>query len=196
MNDTLKIIGPQIAANLTGWMFTFVDCNAQLVPIGKNWVRGGKAIHLQVDHKKRIHVHGAWPYTKSNGCKTPSDLYVDGKRQESPRITVALDKDPAKIAADIQRRFLATYLDLYAKCVEKIAQEGAGEARQLRVSKEFAKTVGTTTENSAVHFYGERCYGHVNTNWNGDTGTMELRGDVAILKAALEAAVKAGLKAK
>jgi len=185
----LSTIGPDIAKHLPGWRHVELEeyQTSYLVPDGQEWTRGGMSIHLQADtYHKRIHISGSWPYS-DHGCTTPRDVGA-----ESPSITVSLDKDPKKIAADIQRRFLPHYLDIYPKCVAKIEHDKAGEARQHTVAKEFAKIMGDQTKNAHASWYGKDCYGHVDVNWGGDSATLELRGNVAILRAALVAAGKAG----
>jgi hypothetical protein len=193
--ELLKDLGPKIAEHLPGWKYCFDDDyrGSYFIPedfAGK--VRGAQSIHLGLDHKNRLHVSGSWPYGRDNACVTPSDLYIDGKRQESTSISCDSSRPPEKIAADILRRFLPSYLDLYAKCVQKSNEHCDGIDKQLAVTQEFAKIVKYTTKNAHASWYGEDCYGHVDVNWGGDSATLELRGNVEILKAALLAAVKAG----
>lgn len=202
-SDTLATIGPAIARNLPGWKYHYHVLQgdtwgqSMLLPIeAGTWHRGEMAIHLHADtYKKRINISGAYPFRSEGGewshC-TPGDVYVDGKRLESPSISVGIGIDPKKIAADINRRFLTDYRDVYVQCVAHLDRNVTGRNAQMAMAQEFAKIMRDKTTNAHASWYGKDCYGHCDVNWGGDTATMELRGDVRILKAALEAAVKAG----
>lgn len=188
MNDHLATIGPAIAKHLTGWRYVTEEPgwgHYLLCKPGKRQ-RGDFAIHLSVDtYKKRIRVSGNWPEGQS-----PCDLWIDNKRQESPSIFVGLDRDPAKIAADMLRRFLPAYKELYQKLSERAAAQIVATNQRDTVAKEFAEIMGTTTNNARASWFHDDCYGHADINWGGDTATLELRGNVDILKAALVAAFK------
>ena len=179
----LATIGPAIAKHLPGWKYVHLEeyHAAYLIPENTTWKRYELAIHLSADtYKKRIHVSGCWPVGV-----TPRDI-----REESPSINVGLDRDPKRIAADIQRRFLPKYLDLYRKCAAQAQHNTESENSQKAVAQEFAKLAGTTTDSGRVHFYRDDCYGDVEINWGGETASLVLRGDVAILKRAIKAALE------
>lgn len=58
----------------------------------------------------------------------------------------------------------------------------------------IVKIMGDSDRRRPAHasWFADECYGHVDVNWGGETATLELRGNVEILKAALLAASKAG----
>jgi hypothetical protein len=191
--DLLYEIGPAIAEHLPGWKYVFdEDFRAGYFIQGAKRKRGELAICLHVDHKKRLNISGAWPYAEGQPLTSPRDIYIDGKYQESPSISVSMGRPPEKLAADILRRFIPEYLRLYNLCLERLQANELAEKQQFTVAQDFAKIMGDKTTNAHASWYGEDCYGHVDVNSGGDTATLELRGNVAILKAALVAAGKAG----
>ena len=188
MIDHLAAIGPEIAHYMPGWGYVCEEdgWGSYLVPGNQKRQPNDLAIHLGVDtYKKRINVSGSWPKGQS-----PRDLWVDNKQQESPSISCGLDRDPKKIAADILRRFLPAYTEMYLKLAERAADQLTATGLQNAAAKEFAEIMGTTTNNDKASWFRDECYGSVSVNWGGDTATLELRGNSNVLKAALVAAFK------
>lgn len=197
IQDPLETIGPAIARHFPGWHPTIAGHHSHYLiqdttpepfdPFRSNAL----AIHLKHD-RGRLVISGDWPVDHAHGRRimTPSQI-----GEQSPTITCAIDRPPEKIAAEISRRFAQKYMDLHARCLERIAQDNAMEHAQLLVAGDFSAIMGEKghdPKSTAVRFYGRDCYGHVAVNSGGDTATMELRGKVEILKAALTAAGLAG----
>lgn len=114
----------------------------------------GGYIGLHFDNRNtRVEVSGSSPSVKGpDGLITvhPFDLYP---KVEGPSIGVSVSKGAQRIAADIKRRFLPQWLDVYEVCKEK-----AEERRQCRIDTEvfcaqLAKIAGKKPRGLCI--YGE-----------------------------------------
>ena len=115
-------------------------------------------------------------------------------------ITVARNRPPEKIAAEIQRRFLPWYLAEYAKQTERIAEYNAARDRQQGIAAELAALLGPDASrrlqsNRDRNQYPNRIYAKgimVDVHGSADV-SIELRyTSVKIATAVLKAYVKAG----
>ena len=195
--DEIRDLQKKIVKHMPGWKFwTSKEYdNSFLIPESadaaafKPHRTNTPAIYTQLDHNRRLCVSGCWPHSQTEGhaCYSPRDV-----REESPSITCDAARPPEKLAADIARRFLPDYLRIHGLLVEHIAKHDAGTQRQMDVAQQFALIMGDQTKNAHASWFSDACYGHVDVNWGGDSATLELRGNVDILKAALIAAGKAG----
>ncbi len=196
--DILRTLGPAVAKHLPDWHYCRTDRGDFLIPKGvpastySPWRNHCQGIGLDADNG-RVIVHGHWPHGRADsGWRAcgPSDI-----REESPTITVSARRPPEKIAAEITRRFLPEYQRIYVLLDQYLTAQVNGEQRQREVTAEFAEIMGDRPHKQRpahASWFGEDCYGHVDINHGGETGTLELRGNVDILKAALIAAGKAG----
>ncbi len=194
--DILNTIGPAIAKHLPGWRYCQTDRGYFLIPSGvpgsnySPWRNHCQGMWLNIDNGRLI-VSGVWPHGPADsGWRAigPSDA-----REGDPRITVSAGRSPEKIAADILRRFLPEYQRIYATLQTCLDKNVNGERRQYEVAAEFAAIMGDRQQRPAhASWFGKDCYGYVGVNHGGETGKLEIRGDIKILKAALIAAGKAG----
>jgi hypothetical protein len=200
--NPLPELGPLIAACIPGWKFyahqhdEYKDCYTFfLIPddtipqpsrLPYTWI--GKAIHLSADtYHNKLKIFGYWPYTKNGQEFRPCNVWENGEHLECDGIGCSLDKDPKKIAADILRRFLPKYEETYPKCVASMEQDLAARDIQGQVVQEIGNLVNGKPNKNQVRFSCDDLYGHVDVNHGGKTGTMEIRGSIALIKVALEA---------
>jgi len=146
----------------------------------------GKGIHVNATQAKgRLCISGTWP--------TDSEHRLHGPDKHL-RITIARDRPPEKIAADIQRRFLQWYTAAYAEQVERVKQHNAVRTRRQEVAVELAALLGQEasrqlqSETPHIHAHGLT----VDVN-GGDSVTIQLRyASVKVAKVVIRAFVKAG----
>ena len=147
----------------------------------------GKGIHVNATQAKgRLHISGMWPSDSTHQQCTPD---------KPLHISVARNRPPEKIAADLQRRFLPWYTAAYAEQVERAAQQDAARTRQREVTVELAAILGQDTARpspsnpNTIYASGLT----VEVHGNGDRASVELRyKSVKAVKAVLRALVKAG----
>ena len=93
----------------------------------------GKGIHVNATQAKgRLCISGMWPADAAHQQCTPD---------KPLHISIARNRPPEKIAADLQRRFLPWYAAAYAEQVEEAAKEDARRTRQQEVTVELAAYV-------------------------------------------------------
>ena len=106
-----------------------------------------------------------------NAVRTKGRVYVGGRFKDHYRpdrcehITVARNRPPEKIAADIQWRFLPWYLDAYARQERTINAAEAMSNRRARVVEELTALVGDNAANVDVSADGEHI--GINIRWVG-----------------------------
>jgi hypothetical protein len=83
--------------------------------------------------KGRLQISGMWPLDKQNQQHIPS---------KCQHVTVARDRPPEKIAAEIKRRFLPWYLAAYAEQAQRASEADAGRRKQQEVAVELAALLG------------------------------------------------------
>jgi len=152
----------------------------------------GRGIHVNATQAKgRFYLSGCWPYDSENRMHGP-DKHL--------HITVARNRPPEKIAAEIQRRFLPWYLATYAEKVEQVAKYNAARDRQQDLVIELAALLGADASrrlqnNRDRNQTPNRIYASgltVDVHSNGEV-SIELRyKTVKVAKAVLRAIVKAG----
>lgn len=187
-----------IGKAMEGWQFSGSDNGCcYLIPARENakdyspYRSHCQGIHLQ-QQKGRIRVTGCWPHGTRDGrtLYLPRDI-----RRNSPEITISASRSPGDIAADIHRRFLADYREIYSALAEHIAEQEAHQDRQADAVKELAEIIGTTPDThreSTVSWFGQT-YGHVRMNYGGESGEIEFRSvNLPLLKTILLAAREAG----
>jgi len=147
----------------------------------------GRGLHVNMTQAKgRFYISGMWP--------TDSDRQqcIPAKPQH---ITIARNRPPEKIAADLQRRFLPWYMAAYAEQAERAAQHNASRNRQQEVTVELAALLGNGAshrlQSNPNQIYASGLT--VDVHSNGETASIELRyTTVKVAKAVLRAIVKAG----
>ena len=96
-------------------------------------------------------IDGAGHGLHFNAVRTKGRLYIGGRFKDEYRpdrcehITVARNRPPEKIAADIQRRLLPWYLEAYAEQEERIKSAEINRNRRARVEKELKELLGGDT---------------------------------------------------
>ena len=146
----------------------------------------GRGIHVNATQAKgRLYLSGCWP--------TDSEHRVHGPNKHL-HITIARNRPPEKIAAEIQRRFLPWYLATYAEATERVAKCNAARDQQHEITVELAALLGvdarsrTQSNPNRIHSSGLT----VEVHSNGEV-SIELRyTTVKVAKALLKALVKAG----
>ncbi len=146
----------------------------------------GRGIHANATQAKgRLYLSGCWPSDSENRLHGP-DKHL--------HITVARNRPPAKIAAEIQRRFLPWYLAEYAKHAERAAKCNTDRTRQQELAVELAALLGpevkarTDGNPARIHAKGIS----VEVHGNGDVSLEVRYTTVKVAKALLKAYAKAG----
>lgn len=101
-------------------------------------------------------------------------------RVSSPQITTATDKDPGKIAQDIERRLLPEYLPLLAEARERLAAEERAAASRAEALVVLAE-VGAREVNGRIYvdLPGSR-YGQIDLYHDGHAGRLDI-GSVPLI---------------
>ena len=149
----------------------------------------GKGIHVNATQAKgRFCISGMWPSTSDREACRPD------KCQHN---TVARDRPPEKIAADLQKRFLPWYTAAYAEQVERAAQQDASRTRQRQVTMELAAVLGqdaarpSPSNPNTIYAHGLTI--KVHRAGDGEAVCIDLSyASVKVAKAVLRAYVKAG----
>ena len=147
----------------------------------------GKGIHVNSTQAKgRLYLSGIWP------CDSDRQQCTPDKRLH---ITVARNRPPEKIAAEITRRFLPWYTAAYTEQTDRAARYNAARNRQQEVTVELAALLGDDatrrlqSKTNQVYAPGLT----VDVHGGGETASIELRyKSIKVVKAMLQALVKAG----
>jgi hypothetical protein len=143
----------------------------------------GKGIHVNATQAKgRFCISGMWPFDSARQQSIPD---------KPLHISIARNRPPEKIAADLQKRFLPWYMAAYAEQIERAAQHDARRNRQQEVTNELGLMLGDDAMCSlqSVHGHGLT----VDVDNGGETASVQLRGkSIKTVKAILRAYVKAG----
>ena len=147
----------------------------------------GKGIHVNATQAKgRFYISGMWPFDSAHQQSIPD---------KPLHISIARNRPPEKIAADLQKRFLPWYTAAYAEQVERAAQQDNSRTRQQEVTVELAAILGQDaarpSPSNPNQLYASGLT--VEVHGNGDYASVELRyKSIKIVKAVLRALVKAG----
>ena len=147
----------------------------------------GRGIHVNATQAKgRLSISGMWP--------TDSD-HQQHRPDKPLHITIARNRPPEKIAAEIERRFLPWYLAAYADQLKRAEQHDAARNRQQEVTVELAALLGEGAsrrmQSSPNQIYASGLT--VDVHGNGDSVSIQLRyKSVKVAKAVLKAIVKTG----
>ena len=147
----------------------------------------GRGIHVNATQAKgRLYLSGCWP--------TDSEHRVHGPNKHL-HITIARNRPPEKIAAEIQRRFLPWYTVAYAEQAKLAAQRNAARNRQQEVTVELAAILGPEAsrrlQSNPNQIYASGVT--VDVHGNGESASVQLRyKSIKTVKAVLKALVKAG----
>jgi hypothetical protein len=145
----------------------------------------GKGIHVNATQAKgRLYLSGMWPSDSDRQYCRPD---------KCQHITVARDRPPEKIAAEIQRRFLPWYTTAYAEEAERVKQHNASRNRQQEVAAELAALLGseaTRPQGNRTRIYAKGLT--VEVHGNADVSIELSYTTIKIAKALLKAFVKAG----
>lgn len=134
---------------------------------GNGWTRDG-----------RLHIGcSGWPKTKKGDECSPYKVYCENK---APSITVADNRPPKAIAAEITRRILPEFLPLYQKMLE---YRDATDRRQESAKEKCAEltrivggeTRGLEAGDGEVHWYHEeKTYGDAKPHSGGKEWTLSV----------------------
>lgn len=114
------------------WRAEVAGPGAQALFLSNTW--GGRG---------RLYISGSFP----NGVELPY-------KAERPSITVAENKTPDRIAADITRRLLPAYVALLITVLDKKAKAEEFEAGRQRLAAEVAIIVGGKVKEQMVYSKG------------------------------------------
>ncbi len=146
----------------------------------------GRGIHVNSTQAKgRFHISGMWPWTSDRQQYRPD---------KCQHITIARNRPPEKIAAEIQRRFLPWYMAAYAEQTERVRRHNDGRNRQQEVTVELAAILGEEAtrrmQSNPNQIYASGLT--VDIHGNGESVSIELRyKSLKVAKAVLRALVKA-----
>ena len=146
----------------------------------------GRGIHVNMTQAKgRFYISGMWPWTSDRQQYRPD---------KCQHITIARNRPPEKIAAEIQRRFLPWYTAAYAEQAERVKQHDASRNRQQEVTVELAAILGERAsrrmQSNPNQIYASGLT--VDIHGNGESVSIELRyKSLKVAKAVLRALVKA-----
>lgn len=112
----------------------------------------------------RVKVSGMYHHLAKQHNDYPRDL-------KHADITVALDRGPAKIAREIERRLLPTY---YAE-IERV-KASAAEARMAEAAQSSAETRLSVFGSRGYLSLPGPGYGNWSVSYGGETASLELRG--------------------
>ena len=170
---------------LPGWKFdpTYADHTWCGVLIDGN----GRGIHLNMTQAKgRLYISGMWPWTSDRQQYRPD---------KCQHITIARNRPPEKIAAEIQRRFLPWYTAAYAEQAERVKQHNASRNRQQEVTVELAALLGSEAsrrlQSNPNQIYAPGLT--VDVHGSGESASVQLScKSIKAIKAVLKALVKVG----
>ncbi len=109
----------------------------------------GKGIHVNATQAKgRLCISGIWPSDSTHQQCTPD---------KPLHISVARNRPPEKIAADLQRRFLPWYTAAYAAQTEQTARRNDRRTRQQEVTVELAALLGDDATRRAMRPESSLC---------------------------------------
>ena len=146
----------------------------------------GRGIHVNATQAKgRLGIGGMWP----------SDGDRQQHRPDKPlHITIARNRPPEKIAAEIARRFLPWYTAAYAEQVEKVTKCNAARNRQQEITVELAALLGPDAsrrlQSNPNQIYASGITVEVHSN--GEVSIQLRYTTVTVAKAVLKALAKAG----
>ena len=107
--------------------------------------------------EQRIKVDGAWPMP-DNMSYAPPSCYYDGLGS-CPSITLSSKRPVEALIKDIQRRFLPTYLDLYVKILDRLAQERAAANNMASATENLYRILeGTVWPNQSERIKEGKLY--------------------------------------
>ncbi len=188
MDDEKKIFDAELARvvkHLPGW---------KLDPTKACWYSyltdgTGKEIHVNMTAKKgRFTISGGWPLDSDRQQHIPRD---------SMTITIARDRPPEKIAAEIQRRFLPWYTAAYAEQLGYANNHNDSRKRQQELTVELAGLFTSKEAMRQMQSDPNKIFAHgITVEVHGGkepSVSIELRYvDVKLAKAVIRAYVKAG----
>jgi hypothetical protein len=143
-------------------------------------------MHISATQAKgRLYISGMWPTDSDRQqCNPDKPLHI----------SIARNRTPEKIAADLQRRFLPWYTAAYAEQAERAARQNDRRNRQQEVTVELAALLGDDAtrrlQSNPNQVYAPGLT--VDVHGGGETASVELRyKSIKVVKAVLRALVKA-----
>ena len=146
----------------------------------------GKGMHISATQAKgRLYISGMWPTDSDHQqCNPDKPLHI----------SIARNRPPEKIAADLQRRFLPWYTAAYAEQAERATRQNDRRNRQQEITVELAALLGDDAtrrlQSNPNQVYAPGLT--VDVHGGGETASVELRyKSIKVVKAVLRALVKA-----
>ena len=97
-----------------------------------------------VGDENRVSVGGDWPKDSKGQRVTPREAL--GYNTEAAKIYVGAERDPKAAAKDIARRFLPTYREQYAACLERVASRNAYQDKVTANTRRVAAILGVSPD--------------------------------------------------
>lgn len=156
-----------IVAHLTGAELTY-DCDGDA-----KWAEyaDGRQIWFYLNEYQmppRLQVSGNWPKCRvatdrhSGPIVTPRDVLA--YKEESPyrEIKISAGKAPATIAAEIERRFMPGYVEMFNRCAARRDERDAEATAKANLEKYLAALTGDNRLGLSTKFTEKfNCYGRV-----------------------------------
>lgn len=129
---------------------------------------------------KRLVVTALWPRDVKGTSYNPSSYDLSsGRFTGAPDITVSLDKTPDKVAKEIERRFLGTFIVAYAEQTARASEADAYQSRRTSAIQRLAAEAGGKVrgdgDSATVDFSMGKAGYVARLQVNGDTVQFELR---------------------
>ena len=149
-------LAEQIAAHLPGWQARpqrgsdYGHCRYATIKHD-----GGGLIQLYYDsYRKHVSCSGRYPERNGRSC-SPSDWGVLRYSEAAPAIKFSPTREPKALARDIERRFLAKYLPLFAACQSRKGEHEAAEEDRSTYLARYAAACGGKVRGEKIHLYCE-----------------------------------------
>lgn len=113
----------------------------------------GLSLNINTTWKaNRLVIHGHYVDVAGNRL-SPRDTYALAYNESEPEITVAIDRAPAAIVKDIERRLLPAYTALLIKTREKAQGQCDYRTRQVALITAVAKVLGEEVRGDATRLH-------------------------------------------
>ncbi len=100
-------------------------------------------LHLN-GYENKVAVSGVWP--KDGKGQTVTPRYAINYNTAAAKIYVGTGRDPKAVAKDITRRFLPTYREQYAACLERVASRNEYQDKVAANTRRIAAVLGVSPD--------------------------------------------------
>lgn len=132
-------------------------------------------------NENRIYVSGLYPKYSDGSYCTPANY-----NETLPSITVSFNKEPKKIAQDIERRLFPAYDKMLEQAKEKIKNQDNHENKTKETWEKIGITPSLKMESAYLDSSRESTYGTVKVNGSHITLEIRTEGNTEIIKSLLQ----------